>query len=246
MQEIREVIVDVDNFPEVGKYYTGRTGGRVKVTRELFLWILDQVPEVVKSIPGYRTPRKGDIISAIQVMLQSGKYKNEKIYLSESTIEKILSWRYPDMLKDGMPASEKELSEMEHYRESVKEDMSQRKEALAAWSDSIRHIWLIVSNDISVLTEVPWEAPKNKYQEELQKEKITRLFPGVWFPEEATANDMKNMIKYAVRVRPRKAKPERRTQAKSFKRPTAIPPEDLYGDTEERPEEENPYETDWE
>ena len=132
-EPVREVVVECnrkDNPPdEVGKKattYSGRTGGRIVITQELWRWIHDRAVRLKEDLG-----KKGDIINQIKSELSTGNYNGEEISLGASTIEKILSFRYLDLLKSGFPP---EQSTMEHY-DSMKQ--FERQAEKQAYQDAL-------------------------------------------------------------------------------------------------------------
>jgi len=207
--------------PEVGRF-TGRMGGRVVVTRELFAWIIYHAGEVMRDLARERSLqsptgiKKKDIVSRLQEHLLQGAYQGERIELSESTLDKILSWRYPELLRRGIPAGEDELID---NRELMKDQEKIAREGTGLLAEErlrLRQIWAIIENDPKVLLRFPKEDALDVVRQEQQKIKILGLFPGVRWPVFYNVLDMKDDVYKALKqkpsraVRPRRDEPKRR------------------------------------
>lgn len=178
-EPIREVIVDCkrkgSDPDEVGKEartYTGRAGGRIIITQELWDWIRAQATQHWSDIyvNTKRKPKQEDIINGIKAKLITGDYNGEEISLGYSTIEKILSLRYNEMLRAGAPASEHVLKAEELQRDWEQEHGEERLDAEAQSEKFLSQIWQFVKTHRGSEAAI--------YQAETVK-KFKALFPSV-------------------------------------------------------------------
>ena len=223
-----EMPVIREEFVEVGRF-TGAAGGRIKVTKELYDWIVNrqflvrtrllQLAERQK-IPASKITQDRVAIEILKD-LHEGRYNNESIDLSPWTINYIIGGRYLSRLTHGETKPEWQLQKQQRYRDLYaalrqKENTATREER-ARW----REIAMTGKFNPHLLVEAGRARSINE---------INEIFPLVTWPEGWTLEQIKtdiadgaDMSPYKIRGRKPGTGRKRRERNEEYTERTEVP-----------------------
>lgn len=207
---IREVFVEVGRF-------TGAAGGRIKVTRELYDWIVarsfhwESELRKIAERQGLssKIPRER-IVEEIVDDLFKGMYNNESIELSGWTVRYIIDGRYNERLTHGSPMPEPMLVHQEKFRDQYEKLQATQRAATRQERERWHSIYMQVKNHPELLVSA---GRATDYSQ------IAEIFPLVTWPEDFSLPNIKDDILFAVALKPtairgRKRKPGIRRQGR--------------------------------
>lgn len=209
-----------EEFVEVGRF-TGAAGGRIKVTRELYDWIVarqyivqDRLTEFAKRnrMPA-SSVTQDHVVEGILQDLHNGKYEGESIDLSTWTVKYIIRGSYRDRLTFGAPRSEFLLEKQERYRDAANLLNLQRDKASEYDRRRWYEIWKAVEFHPELLVLV---GGATDYAT------IAQIFPLVTWPQDWTLTAIKNDINFAVQLRQTKIRGRKRTKTKTKTSPKEV------------------------
>lgn len=209
-EPVQRIVVDCGKgkplpVEEVGRTFSGRSGGKIIITRELWAWIQQQN----FALRQQRYSQK-ESIEKIQEMLSSKAFNNEVISLGRSTLEKIVTFKYQDMLKDGIPPQTTQLLKEEMERQQLQREGESELEAMDRFRKFCFQIYTLAQD------------PERSYfmGKASSAEELYELFPDVEWPRlDLGFDEMADLIESALRLKITRYRP--RQEQRFYKgRPT--------------------------